>query len=227
MAEPKKKLILKTLKSHGTVWHPESTLVFKSTKDRLVIGRYDGENVIPLDDVALDLCEEWNFQPDESLLDTSSVEETPTEQVSEQIVEKPIERNMVEQVVPQVVEKNKEQIVEKPIEQVSEQIVEKVVEQVMDNKINEKEFLSAPTQFSFGNLHVEFELPNLDYSFREDINNLLSLFNDRAQHMTISVERKYSDYEERIDTLTKQLSSKTEEYDAMRRKFDAMKSLFS
>lgn len=69
MSDTKKKLILKNLKDHNTVWHPESTLVFKSQKDRLVIGRYVDGQLISLDDTALELCEKFGFVPDDSLLE--------------------------------------------------------------------------------------------------------------------------------------------------------------
>lgn len=65
----KKKLLLKSLKKLKTFWHPESTLVYKSKKERLVIGRYVDSEFIPLDEEALELCEEWNMKPDESLIE--------------------------------------------------------------------------------------------------------------------------------------------------------------
>ena len=70
MSAQNKKIVLKTLKQHKTIWHPESTLVYKSKEERVVIGRYDDGELIPLDETALDLCEEWGpqFPPDESLL---------------------------------------------------------------------------------------------------------------------------------------------------------------
>ena len=40
----KKKTVLKKLKGHKTIWHPESGLVFRSKNDRVVIGTYDSEN---------------------------------------------------------------------------------------------------------------------------------------------------------------------------------------
>jgi len=68
-ARSKRKIVLKNLKSHKTIWHPESTLVYKSRKERVVIGRYVDSELIPLDEEALDLCEKWNMKPDESLID--------------------------------------------------------------------------------------------------------------------------------------------------------------
>ena len=69
MSTSSKKIVLKKLVSHNTIWHPESTLVFKSQKEKIVIGRYVNDEIIPLDDNALQLCELWKFKPDESLID--------------------------------------------------------------------------------------------------------------------------------------------------------------
>ena len=69
MSATKRKIVLKKLKAHNTIWHPESTLVFKSLKERLVIGKYVDDKLIPLDEEALDLCDKWKFKPDDSLLE--------------------------------------------------------------------------------------------------------------------------------------------------------------
>jgi len=82
MSSSSKKIVLKKLNSHNTIWHPESTLVFKSQKDKLVIGRYVNDEIIPLDDEALKLCEVWKFKADESLFeeDSEKVDEEDQEQ---------------------------------------------------------------------------------------------------------------------------------------------------
>lgn len=77
-ASESKKIVLKRLTKLGTTWHPESTCVFKAPgtkKDRVVIGRWVDDELIPLDEDAMALCEEWDFKPDESLLADASEEE--------------------------------------------------------------------------------------------------------------------------------------------------------
>ena len=68
-AKLKGKIILKKNNIINKIWHPESTLVFKSSKEKLVIGRLDNKDFIPLDDEALDLCIKWKFKYDNSLVD--------------------------------------------------------------------------------------------------------------------------------------------------------------
>ena len=74
----KPKLVLKKLKSMGTIWHPDSTLVFKSQQDRKVIGRLVDTTFINLDDECIILAEQWEFKIDESLLADESSEKDST-----------------------------------------------------------------------------------------------------------------------------------------------------
>ena len=69
----KGKIVLKKNTTINKIWHPESTLVFKSSKEKLVIGRFHDGELIPLDDEALDLCVQWKFKYDSSLVDEEEV----------------------------------------------------------------------------------------------------------------------------------------------------------
>ena len=60
-------LKLKRLPEMDTIWHPESTLVFKSQKDKRVIGRWVDGKYIELDDTALDLTEQLGLKYDQDL----------------------------------------------------------------------------------------------------------------------------------------------------------------
>ena len=74
MSSEKSKL-LKKIKGSTHILHPESTLVFRSAKDRIVIGRYENETVIELDNKTVKLCEKWNYKYDTSLIITEEAEE--------------------------------------------------------------------------------------------------------------------------------------------------------
>jgi hypothetical protein len=79
------KIILKRLKELGTIWHPESTVVFKSKEDKVVIGRWDGVVLIDLDNDTIDECEKWGFKIDETLIDEISEEEDSNVEPPEEI----------------------------------------------------------------------------------------------------------------------------------------------
>ena len=72
MSTAKRKLRLAKLKKYNTIWHPDSTLVFKSQKERLVIGRLVDKELVSLDDEAIELAEQWKLKIDESLLESGS-----------------------------------------------------------------------------------------------------------------------------------------------------------
>ena len=78
-SKPRIKIVLKKNKAINKIWHPESTLVFKSSKEKMVIGRYEDGELIPLDEETLDLCTKWKFKYDSSLVE----EEEETESDSE------------------------------------------------------------------------------------------------------------------------------------------------
>ena len=71
----KSKIVLKKLKALDKIWHPESTLVFKSLDDKKVIGRYADNEFISLDETALQLCVDWSFTYDPDLVEEASDEE--------------------------------------------------------------------------------------------------------------------------------------------------------
>lgn len=77
MSSKPTKVVFKRLKLKDAeyVWHEESTLVFKSAKERVVIGRYCDNHIINLDDKTLDLCDEYGFNCDPSLVDEVHNEE--------------------------------------------------------------------------------------------------------------------------------------------------------
>ena len=69
------KIVLKKNKKLNTIWHPESSLVFKSSKDRRVIGTYINKEFINLNNNALHLCKTWGFKYDKELYNTQNSEQ--------------------------------------------------------------------------------------------------------------------------------------------------------
>ena len=67
------------LKKHtktGKFYNPDTMLVFNSSdKNRLVVGRLDNDEFIPLDEEAISLCDEHQIKYDESLVTTEETTE--------------------------------------------------------------------------------------------------------------------------------------------------------
>lgn len=97
----KNKIVLKKLKREGeedTVWHPDSRLVFKSKKDKLVVGRLSEDEDMIVDETVIDLCNKWKFKIDPSLVESASEEEVE-EEVEEEEVESKEEAKEEEETV--------------------------------------------------------------------------------------------------------------------------------
>ena len=69
----KKKITLKKLAVHDTLWHEDSRLVFKSKTQKLVVGLLgDDDKSIVVNDETLELCEKWGFKIDPALVESES-----------------------------------------------------------------------------------------------------------------------------------------------------------
>jgi len=108
------KLVLKKHKKLGKIYQDKSMLVFKSATERLVVGRIEDDQFIPLDEKAVELCEEYGHEVDKSLLDEAEAD------VQEEVEEKEIDaEESVEPLPEPVVEppsKAKKEKKEKPEE---------------------------------------------------------------------------------------------------------------
>ena len=202
MSDSSKKIVLKKLPAHNTIWHPESTLVFKSQKERLVIGRYVDDELIPLDDIAINLCETWKFKPDESLFDEPSGEESNDELATEK-ADQPLEK------VSTQVEKA-DQTVEK-----DDQTVEKVSAHVEKTqyKNSGSENIQNITEGFTSQLYTAVDI------LINEKNYLLSQLHDTEETLS-DLQKKYDEKEETLSDLQKK-------YDDIKKKFDTMKSLFN
>jgi len=84
MTKAKKKIILKKLASHNTIWHPESRLVFKSKKEQVVVGRLDESDEIVVEEDILDVCNTWKFKIDPTLLESDSDDDVEVKEDDEE-----------------------------------------------------------------------------------------------------------------------------------------------
>ena len=84
MSSKTAKLTLVKNKKLDCIYHKESMLIFNSASEKLVIGRIENDEIIPLDERALELCEANGFKYDESLVET---EEAGSREASSQHAE--------------------------------------------------------------------------------------------------------------------------------------------
>ena len=70
------KPVFKTLKviNSDAIWHPDTALVFRSTKDKRCIGKYVDKVLVPLSQDDLVICETWRFKVDETCVEKKNEE---------------------------------------------------------------------------------------------------------------------------------------------------------
>jgi hypothetical protein len=76
MSSDKNKIVLKKIKDSTHILHPDSKLVLQSSKERIVIGRYVDNEILPLNDESIELCDKWNFKYDKTFLKSDDIEDT-------------------------------------------------------------------------------------------------------------------------------------------------------
>jgi len=148
--------IIKLNKELNKWWHKESKLVFKSSKDKVVIGTYKNDEYKPLTNDDISECEKYGFKYELEEMPIKSIEKKkeeipikPIEKKKEEIPIKPIEKKKEEMPIKSI-EKKKEEIPIKPIEKKSltEQInttnlyaknVEDVISDMMKDSDDESE----------------------------------------------------------------------------------------
>ena len=192
MSDSSKKIVLKKLPAHNTIWHPESTLVFKSQKERLVIGRYVDDEIIPLDDISINLCETWKFKPDESLFEgenepsgEESNDELSTEKVCSHVENTP----------------------EQPVEKASTQ-VEKA-----QYKNSGAENIQNITEGFTVKLYAAVDI------LINEKNSLLSELNEKEETLS-DLQNKYDEKEEILSDLQKKYDDIKKKFDTMKSLFN-------
>jgi hypothetical protein len=223
MSVAKKKIVLKKLKAHNTIWHPESTLIFKSQNERLVTGRYINEEIIPLDDTALELCESWNFKPDESLL---ASDEDDTNEVDNEEQEE--EEKSEEQEEEEKSEEQEEE--EKSEEQEEEEEQEEKREKDIKHRENvDKNFDITNEKPKVKNSTVSIQdgqsviIRNLTEAFYQELFTTV----DNMENKLIETQSQLAETQSQLAEKTKAFEELQKEYNIIKQKFDTMKSLFN
>ena len=233
MSTAKRKIILKKLSAFNTVWHPDSGLVFKSQKERLVIGSYVDNNIVDLDENSLALCEEWNFKPDESLF----VNEEEGEEQQEEASESAGEEQQEEASESDGEEKEKDQ--EEASESAGEEQQEEASESAGEEQEEEASESAGEKEQSIHKENViESNISEVCSKERSNIQPHLIKFHKDvdilSKDLASTLTPLFVDLQTKIMQLEKDLKQKTRDneelqskYNAMDQKFKTMKSLFS
>jgi len=196
-----KRKVLKPLKEMETIWHPESTLVFKSKTEKVVTGRWINSEFLPFDEEAVELCSQWSFKYDQELYNELMAEEE--EEGSDEV-----EGETEEGDVPagdEVVGEGDDVVGEGDVQAGDEvEDVSGEVETVVSND----------------------DLNNLTSNFTNNLNSYFQkLSNDYCAKIS-DLETKLAKMTEDRDKIKDMYSSVKEECDKLKAKFEGFKSFF-
>ena len=227
------KIILKKLKEYDTMWHPDSTLVFKSSTEKLVIGRYVNNELISLDEEALELCEKWKFKYDSSLIeeevetDGDDVEDEKVQEEGEEPTDEEEEDQKTEEVSPEPEETTGSinSIEIKDVVVVNEPTIEITTSDV-DFKVNFK-FLDKYL------LDFKSSIDSNNEKQAQRISKLQDELNDRNrdcekyQKEIDNHKDQYTKITDEYNKMSSEYSTIKEEYNKLKMKFEGIKNLFA
>ena len=220
-----KSRLLKKIKGSSHILHPESTLVFKSAKDRIVIGRYDNETIVELDNKTVKLCEKWNYKYDTSL-NIKEVSDNEVEEGTEEEEEATEDEETKEddEVVSNEVVSN--EVVSDEV--VSNEVVsnEVVSNEVVSNEVVSNEVVSTKFLNSQSSKNSNLSLDNL-IRFSTGFNTLYDEMKQEILVNETSYINSITSLRNELDIKTKENDNITEQYNKLKQKFEGIKSLFN
>lgn len=133
-------------KSMNLHYNKESNLVFKSAKEKLVIGRLDeAKKFIDFDEKTLELCDEFGFEPDPSKIDNEVSEVNEAEVVSSSQEDENEEESKQTEVKEEKEKKNepiqaeKKEIKNEPVKEIKKETSLQPLLQSLENLFKEKD----------------------------------------------------------------------------------------
>ena len=218
------KIALKKIKGSDNIFHPDSGLVFRSQKDKVVIGKYEEGEIISLDSSMIELCKKWSFKYDEELLVDDEIEgeeendDEAEDDTNEDTAEYGEEGNddTIENEPDDDKQENEETEV---IEQKSNQDTIKQNDQLdidVPERIKTHYIMDLTNTFST-ELYKTFDLLHQNYSEKlTDLHNVLVMRN-----------KNYDDLQDKLEKEIEEHKDTKNELDKLKAKFEGIKSLFS
>jgi hypothetical protein len=222
------KIALKKIKGSDNIFHPDSGLVFRSQKDKVVIGKYEDGEIISLDYSMVELCKKWNFKYDEELLVDDEIE---GEEANEDEAD-----DGEDDTNEEAINDNVENETEEDDKQETEETEETEETDVTEQKSNEEDTIKHHDQLDFEvperikthyimdltntfstELYKTFDLLHQNYSEKlTDLHNVLVMKN-----------KNYDDLQDKLEKEIQDHKNTQNELDKLKAKFEGIKSLFS
>jgi len=192
------KLVLKKNKKLDKIYHPETGLVFKSATEKVVIGRIVDDEFIPLDEEALELCEQNHFKYDESLVETEEIVEKPTnsnDPNKKLCNDEDVQEDAVEEVLIPKMDKSVKTEKKKSLEVVEER--KKSLEVVEERKKSNKDTDTDISGFTSILTRHTKELQNYVSNLQNELQN--------AKERVVELETQHSSTKKELEEVKKKL----------------------
>jgi hypothetical protein len=229
MADSTTKKVFKILKKLGTIWHPDSTLVFKSQKDKRVIGRYVDGELVPFDETALELCSEWDFKYDESLVDDNSDGEAASEggeDAASEGGEEAASEGGEEAASEGGEDAASEGGEEAAVEAASEGGEEAAVEVVSEEAVCGEDAKEVPSKSEQSKKNKKADVNEYDQMAEHIINNV-NIFVSSVKYENAKKSAQCVNIQNAYDRIKEEYTTLQAEHEKLQAKFEGIKKLFS
>lgn len=208
------KITLVKNKKLDCIYHKDSMLVFKSANEKLVIGRIENDEIIPLDEKALELCEVHGFKYDESLVETEdatsqgNTDSQEPENTSENSTEQtqPVEQPI--QPIQPVVQPTQ------PVVQPTQPVVQPIQPVVQSTQAVTQNFTSDSVVKQFEDIVNADAVRLVDYFKSHISGHLVSCFKNQVETSSESLQKS----NDRVCELEAQVASLRKELDETKKK---------
>ena len=225
------KIVFKKLQGTSHIWHKDTGLIIRSPSDKIVIGRYIDDEITPLDEEGIELCNKMKFKYEipEEVEETEELDDTEeTEEVDD--TEETEEVNETEEVSEETEEVNDSEEVVKDQEKSENAKVQTQVEKNIDkfdivigNPPHNEDLKSTGVEPS---LKV-VPLTNLTLEFTQNLNKYFESLNLDFSNKISVLETKLVEKSRESDNIKEKFNDMSDKYNKLEAKFNGIKQLFS
>jgi hypothetical protein len=232
----KVKTVFKRIKNSDHIWHPDSTLVFKSPTDRVVIGRYESGDIIDLDEQTLELCIKFKFKYDPTLVEevkeeeeeeVKEVEEEEEKEVEEE-EEKEVEEEEIEEKevkVEEVKEEEVKEVEEEEVKEVEEEEVKEVEEEEV-KEVEEEEVKEEEVKEVKDVIKIKKEVVNVEGVVNDPFITMTDNYVACVTELLCKLRNEIKDKNAVLEQRELELENVTKELNTLKTKFDDVKKMF-
>ena len=223
------KITLKKIKGSDNILHPDSGLVFRSQKDKVVIGKYEDGEILTLDNSMVELCEKWNFKYDQDLLveEDENEENEEIEETEEGAEEEGEDQQNEEETAD--VEENQDETQEESQETNDDENEEEVKQESKSEEVESSDF-SIDIPENMKTSHILDLTKNFSSEIYKSFDLLHQTYYDKLTEMhnlLVLKNKNFEDLEKKYESEVMSHTNTQKDLEKLKAKFEGIKSLFN